>query len=55
MDLINNNTVFVATLWEGHQFGFSPVMVDLFYLHLAEEVLATVLWRYSQGGGPWSH
>ena len=45
MNLINNNTVFVATLWGGHQFGFHPVMVDLFYPAMAEELLATVLWR----------
>ena len=55
MDLINNNTVFVATLWGVHQFGFNPVMVDLFYPQLAEESIATMLWRLSHGRGPWSH
>ena len=52
MNLINNNTVFVATLWGGHQFGFNPVMVDLFYPAMAEELLATMLWRLSHGGEP---
>ena len=52
MNPINNNTVFVATLWGGHQFGFNPVMVDLFYPAMAEELLVIMLWRLSHGGEP---
>lgn len=51
---LNNNAVFVATLWRGHQFGFSPVMVGRFYPQRAEDYLATMLWRCVHGGATWS-
>lgn len=49
MDLINNNTVFVATLWRGHEFGYSPKEVELFYLGTLENIVQFLAWRLIGG------